>query len=429
MASGDTKTQQYLDIAANGTRADLPSDNCCNTRTQSLIVGVAERIMDVEDEVEEMKNNPDVADIVATYADLQAYDTSKLTDKDVIRVLQDENHDGASTYYRWDKGNNTFTFIGEVGDYYTKGQVNTLLGDKQNKLTAGANISIDADNEISATDTTYSNFTGTDGTAAGTAGLVPAPATTDADKFLKSDGTWDTAGGGGGDTVYSDKSTSNTSTGGAVYIGNLDSSQVTQPDPTATDNHYRYLWALPQSNSTIPVDGSINILGDRASQYGIALGGGASGAANTYYSIAIGLNANTDNSYANSAIAIGQGATVYTENSIGIGRQADIEGTANKNSVALGSFAKVTRKGELNIGTGGNNVGYNNTDYRVIGGVHDGQNNHDAATVAQGNTLATSAPTTSTVGVLGQLYTDTTGMHTYQCTAISGDTYTWTQRW
>ncbi len=386
MASGDTKTEQYLDVAANGTRADLPSDNCCNTRTQSLIVGVAERIMDVEDEVEEMKNNPDVVDIVATYADLQAYDTSKLTDKDVIRVLQDENHDGASTYYRWDKGTNTFTFIGEVGDYYTKGQVNTLLGDKQNKLTAGANISIDADNEISATDTTYSNFTGTDGTAAGTAGLVPAPATTDVDKFLKADGTWDTAGGGG-DIVYSTKTTSNTSTGGAVYIGNLDSTQAEQPDPTATDNHYRYFWALPESNGTIPTDGSMNILGDKVSQYGITFGKGASGAANTYYSIAIGLNANTNNSYANSAISIGQNSTVYTENSIGIGRQTDIEGTANKNSVALGSFAKVTRKGELNIGTGGNNVGYSNTDYRVIGGVHDGQDAHDAVTVEQVNGL------------------------------------------
>lgn len=43
-----------------------------------------------------------------------------------------------------------------------------------------------------------SAFTGTDGTAAGTAGLVPAPATTDAGKFLKADGTWDDAGGSGG---------------------------------------------------------------------------------------------------------------------------------------------------------------------------------------------------------------------------------------
>lgn len=65
----------------------------------------------------------------------------------------------------------------------------------QAKLTAGSNVTI-SDNTISATDTTYSNFTGTDGTSVGTAGLVPAPATTDAGKFLKADGTWDTAGGG-----------------------------------------------------------------------------------------------------------------------------------------------------------------------------------------------------------------------------------------
>lgn len=39
-------------------------------------------------------------------------------------------------------------------------------------------------------------FTGTDGTSAGAKGVVPAPATTDAGKFLKADGTWgDPAGG------------------------------------------------------------------------------------------------------------------------------------------------------------------------------------------------------------------------------------------
>lgn len=73
---------------------------------------------------------------------------------------------------------------------YTKTEVDTALNGKQNTLTAGSNISI-VNNEISATDTTYSAFTGTDGTAAGTAGLVPAPATTDAGKYLKADGTWE----------------------------------------------------------------------------------------------------------------------------------------------------------------------------------------------------------------------------------------------
>ena len=40
------------------------------------------------------------------------------------------------------------------------------------------------------TDTTYNNFTGADGSSAGSAGLVPAPIATDNDKFLKGDGTW-----------------------------------------------------------------------------------------------------------------------------------------------------------------------------------------------------------------------------------------------
>lgn len=60
-------------------------------------------------------------------------------------------------------------------------------------LTAGANISITAGPNgdiISATDTTYSAFTGATSSVAGSAGLVPAPTTSDPDKFLKGDGTW-----------------------------------------------------------------------------------------------------------------------------------------------------------------------------------------------------------------------------------------------
>lgn len=194
----------------------------------------------IEEEIEELRNNPDVVDIVDTYADLQAYDTSKLGDKDIIRVLQDETHDGASTYYRWDKPHSTWDYIGEAGDYYTKDQVDTLLGAKQNtlvagtniqiaadgvtisatdttytagtglnlndttfsvdttaiqpKLTAGSNITIDANNEISATDTTYSDFVGATSVVAGVHGLVPAPTTADVDKVLRGDGTWGVAG-------------------------------------------------------------------------------------------------------------------------------------------------------------------------------------------------------------------------------------------
>jgi hypothetical protein len=51
---------------------------------------------------------------------------------------------------------------------------------------------------------TPTNFTGADGINAGTTGLVPAPAATDNDKFLKGDGTWGTPSGGGGNYVTTD---------------------------------------------------------------------------------------------------------------------------------------------------------------------------------------------------------------------------------
>lgn len=153
MEKGDTKTQHFLRVAATGNRADVPEESIANTKTQNLIIGVADRIVTEEEtrlaadrflqgEIDDIKNNPDVVDVVATYAALQAYDTSTLTDKDVIRVLADETHDGASTYYRYNASTNTFTYIGAAGDYYTKTQTDALLSAKQDVLTAGEHITI-----------------------------------------------------------------------------------------------------------------------------------------------------------------------------------------------------------------------------------------------------------------------------------------------
>lgn len=112
----------------------------------------------LQQEIDDLKNSPDVVDIVATYADLMAYDTSSLGDNDVIRVLRDETHEGQSSYYRWSTSTHTWTFIGTVGDYYTKQQVDTLLDEKQDELIPGENISIVDESGslvISAIDTTY----------------------------------------------------------------------------------------------------------------------------------------------------------------------------------------------------------------------------------------------------------------------------------
>lgn len=106
----------------------------------------------LQQEIDDVRNNTDVVDIVGTYAELQAYDTSKLGDNDIIKVLQDETRDDATTYYRWHTATSTWEYIGEQGPFYTKSQTDLLLADKQDKLIAGDNITIAADGKtISAT--------------------------------------------------------------------------------------------------------------------------------------------------------------------------------------------------------------------------------------------------------------------------------------
>ena len=85
----------------------------------------------------------------------------------------------------------------KIGQNLTIDPATGVLDSQGTTYTAGTNIQISNQNVISATDTTYSAFTGTDGQIAGTSGLVPAPATTDAGKFLKADGTWGAVQAGG----------------------------------------------------------------------------------------------------------------------------------------------------------------------------------------------------------------------------------------
>lgn len=302
--------------------------------------------------------------------------------------------------------------------------------------TAGTNVNISDQNVISATDTTYSNFTGTDGTAAGAAGLVPAPATTDAGKFLKADGTWDTAGGGGGVTVVQTTGTSTTD----VMSQNATSSLVYNDPGTDTKIAIGNNAYATMGNNAIEIGHYSKAISSQA----IAIGGGnsssAAAKAGAIRAIAIGPSTNVLDQ---DAIGIGGnagGGVTLGVGSIGIGNGANTGGGKGCISLGFGSLsgsietAGVVSVGNLSSYDASDGYGYNSSAYRLITGVYDGQGLHDAATVAQGNTLATSAPTTTTAGVLGQLYTDTTNMHTYQLTAIDttdpdNPVYTWTQRW
>lgn len=93
---------------------------------------------DIWDEIETIEAASDVVDVVGTYAELQQYDTSKLHDNDLIKVLQDETRDDAITYYRWN--GSAFTYVGAEGPYYTATETDTLLDAKQDKIVLYADL-------------------------------------------------------------------------------------------------------------------------------------------------------------------------------------------------------------------------------------------------------------------------------------------------
>lgn len=241
--------------------------------------------------------------------------------------------------------------------------------------TAGTNVSISDGNVISATDTTYSNFTGTDGTAAGAAGLVPAPATTDAGKFLKADGTWATAGGGGGviELTSSDFDVPVANPQG-VALWNL---RVGIYKNATGDNMYMYY----NGSSATTSHRKMLRAGD-------------------YFTVLFRREYNNQ-----TAVVVQTGADSYNDPEF-------IYSTSNTGTINdMVSFQKVA-----------NNLTTSSNGTRVLDA-------YQGKVLSDRNQIESTAPTSSTYGVLGGLYTDTTNMHTYQCTAISGDTYTWTQRW
>lgn len=448
ISATDTTYSAGTGLTLDGTQFSVNTETIATQQDVSNEATARENAdTNLQGQIDAISASSDVTDIVGTYADLQAYDTTHLKDNDIIKVLQDESQNDETTYYRWSTSTQTFTLIGEEGPYYTKSQTDTLLQAKQDNLTAGANITIASDNTISATDTTYtagtnvsissgnvisatdttytagtglnlngtefsadttvlatqtdlsskqntltagsnitisgdtisatdttySNFVGTDGTAAGTAGLVPAPATTDAGKFLKADGTWDTAGAGGGITVLTSADYNWNSTAGAATEPYNCIAPWLLPEGVYAFNS-AYVVLYPSARQTRYDDvkwmiaGEIPTIGSRQAE--IQQGP-------NFYRLSM--------SYSNGSIS-----------SVSTYRILD---SIIDNLTSTSTFSPLSA-----------NQG------RVLKGLIDSLAIRGAG-----------APTTSTVGQVGTLYEDTTNGKLYQCTAVSGNTYTWTE--
>lgn len=96
----------------------------------------------LQTQIDAIVSKSDVVDIVGTYAELQAYDTSALGNNDVVKVISDSTHNNAPSYYRWviTGGVGAWVYIGSESETYTKAETDALLNDKQDVITDLATI-------------------------------------------------------------------------------------------------------------------------------------------------------------------------------------------------------------------------------------------------------------------------------------------------
>lgn len=77
---------------------------------------------DLQEQIDAIVASSDVKDIVGTKEELDNYDKTKLGDRDIIKVLEDNTQNNASTYYRYVASTTSFTYIGKEGPFYTKSE-------------------------------------------------------------------------------------------------------------------------------------------------------------------------------------------------------------------------------------------------------------------------------------------------------------------
>lgn len=127
------------------------ADTALGTRIDNEALARQQADNGLQSQIDAITSKSDVVDVVANYAALQAYDTSTLGNNDVVKVLDDETHGDAMTYYRWSTTTQTWSYIGQEAPYYSKSQTDTLLLGKQNTIDSSHKLSADLVDDTSTT--------------------------------------------------------------------------------------------------------------------------------------------------------------------------------------------------------------------------------------------------------------------------------------
>lgn len=382
-------TGAYTDITGIPTNvSDFTNDADYQTGSQvSTAIGVettARQNADVnlQGQIDAIVASSDVKDIVGTKAELNAYDTSTLGDKDIIKVLQDESENNATTYYRWSTTTSTFTLIGEEGPYYTKAEADTLLNAKANASTTYTKSEVDTALSGKVDNATLNDYATTSAMNTALAGKANT-----ADVYTKTQV----------DTALDGKADASTTYTKTEVDTALDAKANTADLAiVATTNSYNDLDNLPTLPTIVQTTGTSQtnvmsqnaitsmVYADPANKTKVQIGGQASGGS---LQVAIGYLANASNNYY--ACAIGANSKADAAGAVAMGCRAVVSGLYG---IALGYGAKATTQGQFDVSTGDYTTnGYNNSNYRLLTGLYDPQNAHDAATKGYVDTSITTA--------------------------------------
>lgn len=338
----------------------------------------------LQGQIDAITSASDVVDVVGTYSELQAYDTQHLKDNDIVKVLVDETHDNAITYYRWTHSTTPYSwiYIGSQGPFYTKAESDTLLNEKADKSNTYTKTEVDTAlagkvDKVAGKGLSTNDFTTEEKTKL--AGLENTV-------LESSTGQSTTAG-------MTQKAITDAlaSAGGAKVLTAADYNYPVD-DPTSVA-----LWKLTpgiyyrdNSSTSVKISKTSNLGND------VAIVGTKEG---TFGNVSILKLSYRNNTYGGKGILTEYGVR-KTDDAAWDGVQSYVN---NINAEIVDSLTSDDNSRPLSANQG--KVLKDLIDSLVISGA--------------------GAPTTSTVGTVGMLYEDTTNGDLYKCTAVSGSTYTW----
>lgn len=151
----DTLNGNILETAEQLSNDLLATSNSLNLAIEQEAMTRESADNNLQSQIDSITASSDVVAIVGTYAELLQYDTATLTLDDIIKVLNDEIHENASSYYRWN--GSAWVYIGSEGPFYTKSEANSTFVPQTRTINNKAltnNINLTASDVKALPDTT-----------------------------------------------------------------------------------------------------------------------------------------------------------------------------------------------------------------------------------------------------------------------------------